>query len=62
MSLKNGCNNLYFHPYSFNKTQKSFSYLTSLSRGDLLNQSTPTFRNINLTETITNLSISWEFN
>ena len=31
-SLKNGCNNLYFHRYSFNMSYKSFSYLTPLSR------------------------------
>ena len=29
-SLKNGCNNLYFHPYNFDVIYKSFSCLTSL--------------------------------
>ena len=30
-SLKNGCDNLYFHPYTFNMSNKLFSCLTSLS-------------------------------
>ena len=39
-SVKNGCNNLYFHPYPFDVSYKSFSYLTSLSHRDPVNLST----------------------
>ena len=55
MSLKNGCNNLQFYPYSFDERQKSFSYLTPLSSLGSVNPSIPTFGDIHLTETITNL-------
>ena len=55
MSLKNGCNNFYFHRYKLRKGHKLFSYLTSLSRRKPVNLSTTTFGNINLTETIANL-------
>ena len=58
MSLKYGCNNLYLQHYTFDERQKSFSYLTLLSRRGPVNLSTPTFRNINLTETIANLIVA----
>ena len=61
MSPKNGCNNLYYHPFSLSKGQNLFSYLTSLSRRGPVNPSTPTFGNINLTETMTNLIVAWKF-
>ena len=57
MSTKNGCTNLYYHPFSLSKGQKLFFYLTSLSRRDPVNPSTPNFSNINLTRTITNLPV-----
>ena len=38
--LKNGCNNLYFHPYIFDISNKLFSYLTSFSRCNPVNPST----------------------
>ena len=62
MSLKNGCNNLYFHPYNIHKRYKLFSYPMSLFRRGPVNPSTPTFGNINLTETITNLIVALTFN
>ena len=43
-SLKNDCNKFYFHPFTFNMSCKSFSYLKSLSRrspGKFIN---PNFR------------------
>ena len=40
----------------------TISYLTSLSHPGPVNPSTPTFPNINLTETITNLISVWELN
>ena len=43
MSTKNGCNNLYYHPFSLSKGQNLFSYLTSLSRRGPVNPSTPNF-------------------
>ena len=57
MSLKNGCNNLYYHPLSLSKGQKLFSYLTSFSRRGAVNLSTSNFPNINLKRTITNLPV-----
>ena len=57
MSPKNGCNNLYYHPFSLFKRQKLFSYLTSFSRRGPVNRSTPNFPNINLTRTIANLPV-----
>ena len=62
MSLKNGCNNLYYHPYTFDERYKSISYLTSLSRHSPVNPSSSTFGNINLTEAMTNLIVVWKFN
>ena len=61
-SLKNGYSNLYFHLYTFDMSYKSFSYMNSLSRPVPVNPSIPTFRNIHLTETITNLIAAWKFN
>ena len=60
--LKNGFNNLYFHPYTFNMIYKSFSYLTSLSRRGPVNPSTSTFGSINLAKTMTNLLAVWKIN
>ena len=57
MSPKYGCNNLYYHPLTLSKRQKLFSYLTSFSRSGLVNMSTLKFTNINLTKTITDLSV-----
>ena len=39
-SLKNDCNNLYFHPYTLNMSYKPFSYLTSFSHSGPVNLST----------------------
>ena len=50
MSLKNGCNNHYFYPYTFNMSYKWFPHLTSLSCRGPVDPSTPIFGNINLTE------------
>ena len=58
--LKNGFNNLYFDPYTFNMIYKSFSYLTSLSRRGPVNPSTSTFGSINLAKTMTNLLVVWK--
>ena len=60
VSLKYGCNNLCFHPFNIDNGQYLFSLLTSLSRRDLVNPSTSTFGNINLTESITNLIVAWK--
>ena len=54
--------NLYFYRYNFNISYKSFFYLTSLSRRDPANPSTPTFYKIHLTETMLNLLAAWKFN
>ena len=61
MSLKNGCNNLYFHPYNLDERKKSFFYLTSLSCRGPVNPSTPIFGNVSLTETTTNLIVTCKF-
>ena len=54
-SLKKGCNNLYFHPFTFNMNYKSFSYLTPLSyRGPVI-PSTLVFGNISQTKTMIDL-------
>ena len=57
MSPKNGCNNLYYHPFSLSKGRKLFSYLTSLSRCCAVNRSTPNFPNIKLRRTTTNVPV-----
>ena len=57
MSLRNGFNKLYFHHYNLDERCKSFFYLASLSRHGLVNLSTPTSGNMNLTDTITNLTV-----
>ena len=54
--------NLYFYRYNFNITYKSFFYLTSLSRRDPVNPSTPTFYKTHMTETMLNLLAAWKFN
>ena len=61
-SLKKGCNDLYFHPFNFNLSSKTFSYLTSFSCRGWVNPSTPTFGNIDLTEIIIDLHVAWKFN
>lgn len=58
----NGCNNLYFHLYTFDMSYKLVSYLTLLSECGLLNSLTPFTSNINLTEAITNLLVPWKSN
>ena len=60
MPLKYGCNNLYFPSFSLYKGSKLFSYITSLSSHGPLNPSTPTFSNINLKGTMTNLIVAWK--
>ena len=47
----------YLQPKPLNAASKSHSYLISLSRRCLVNPSTPTFPNINLTITIENLPV-----
>ena len=61
MSPKYGCNNLYYHPFNLPKAYKLFSYLTSRSHRGPVNPSTPTFGNMNLIETMTNLIVAWKF-
>ena len=53
---------LYLHSKTYNMVLKRNLYLTSLSRRVPVNLSTPTFPNINLTETITTLIFAWKFN
>ena len=60
-SIKNGCKYLYFHPKHFKITFKSNSHLMSISRVGLVNPSIPTFPNLNLTKTLTNLLVAWKF-
>ena len=40
-SLKNGCKNIVFYPYTFDMSDKSFSYLTPFSRRGPVNLLTP---------------------
>ena len=54
--------NLYLHSKTYNMGLKWNLHLTLVSRSGPVNQSTPTFRNIKLTETITNLVIPWKLN
>ena len=61
-SLKKGCNNPYFLPKIFHRSSKSNSYLISISSRSQVNLSTPTFDNINPTETIIILLPAWKFN
>ena len=61
-SLKNGCKDLYFHPYTFAMINKSFSFLTLLSCRDSVNPSILTFGSISLTEKATNLLVAWKNN
>ena len=57
MSRKNGCNNLYFHPYNLDETYKSF-FLSDVTFPSWSGKSVnPTFPNINLTKTIRNLPV-----
>ena len=60
ISMKNGCNNFFFHLYTFDERYKSVSYLTSLSRRGPVTATTHTFPNINVTKTIANLPIVWQ--
>ena len=60
--MKNGCNNLYLHIYTFDMSYKSFSYLKSFSYRSPVNPLTPTFNNINLTEATANLIFAWKIN
>ena len=53
--LKNGYNHLYLLKKIYYRSSKSNSYLISISIRGLVNVSTPTFSNINLTKTTTNL-------
>ena len=57
MSPQYGCNNFYYHPFRLSKGQNLFSYLTSISLRGPVNPGTPNFHNINLTRTITNLTV-----
>ena len=61
MSPKNGCNNLYYHPFNLPKGQRLFSYLASFSRRGPVNWSTPTFGKINLKKTMIKLIVAWKF-
>ena len=54
--------NLYPHSKTYIMGLKRNSYLMSLSRRDLVNPSSPTFANINLTETMTNVIVAWKSN
>ena len=58
--IKNDCNNLYLHPKLLKITLKLNSYLASIFRRGPVNPSTPSFPNINLTKTMTNLLIVWK--
>ena len=57
---ENSCKNLYSHHYTFNKSSKSFSYLTPLSCSGQVNSPNPFSGKINLTETVTNLIAAWK--
>ena len=54
--------NLYRHSKTYNMGLKQNLYLTSLFRRGPINTSTPTFPNINLTETKTILIVASKFN
>ena len=58
--IKNGWTDLFFHLKPFKITLKPNWYLTSVLCHDLLNLSSPTFGNINLTKS--NLLIAWKLN
>ena len=58
--IKSDCNNLYLHNKSFKTTLKSNSHLTSIFRCGPVNSSSPTFPNINLIKTTTNLLAVWK--
>ena len=53
---------LYLHSKTYSMDLKWNLYLTSLSRHDPVNPSTPIFGNINLTERMTNLIVAWKIN
>ena len=53
---------LYLYSKTYNMGLKLNFYLTSLSPRGPVNASTPTFSNINLIETITNLSVALKLN
>ena len=55
ITQRNGCNDLYLLLKATIMGLKSSLYLMSISRRDLIYLSTPTFLNINLTQTISNL-------
>ena len=59
-SLKNSCNDLYFHLYMFDMIRKSFYFLTLLSCHSYVNASIVNFGSINLTETKTSLLVAWK--
>ena len=52
---KNDRNNICFNPYTFNMSYKSFSYLTSLSRREPVNSSTPYLSTMKKSIFLTNL-------
>ena len=56
------CNILHALRKFFLRNSKSNSYLMSISRRGPVNLSFPTFGNINLTKTITNLLVAWKYN
>ena len=53
--------NINFHPYTFDLSYKSFPYMTPLSCWGLVNPSTSTFLDINLTKTNKNLPVVSNF-
>ena len=61
MLPKNGCNNLYYHPFNLPMGQRLFSYLASPSRCGSVSPSTSTFSKINLTEIMIKLIVAWKF-
>ena len=59
---KDSIKNLNLNAMTYKVTLKRNSYLTSLSHPGAINPSTPTFDNMSLTETMTNLLAAWQFN
>ena len=56
------CNDLNFYSFTFNMSYRSFYFLMALFSRGRVNLSTPTFRNMNLTKTVADLTVNWKFN
>ena len=56
------CNDLKFYSFTFNMSNRLFSFIMSLFPRGRVNLSTPTFGNMNLTKTVADLTVNWKFN